>query len=78
MSKMSEMHMEIQDEISAGELSFEQIAKKFGITLEDVDTLFLDMIQNEMDMYGGDTDDGYALASAGFGTDEDYGYYGDE
>jgi hypothetical protein len=25
-----------------------------------------------------DSDDGYALASAGFGTDEDYGYAGDE
>lgn len=25
-----------------------------------------------------DSDDGYALASAGFGTDEDYGYYGEE
>lgn len=25
----------------------------------------------------GDTDDAYALASAGMGTDEDYGYYGD-
>lgn len=25
-----------------------------------------------------DTDDAYALASAGFGTDEDYGSYGDE
>ena len=24
-----------------------------------------------------DSDDGYALASAGFGTDEDYGYYGE-
>lgn len=24
-----------------------------------------------------DSDDGYALASAGFGTDEDYGYFGD-
>ena len=24
------------------------------------------------------TDDGEALASAGFGTDEDYGYYGEE
>jgi hypothetical protein len=27
--------------------------------------------------YDDDSDDGYALASAGFGTDEDYGYYGD-
>ncbi len=26
--------------------------------------------------YDDDTDDGYALASAGFGTDEDYGCYG--
>lgn len=26
--------------------------------------------------YNDDTDDGYALASAGFGTDEDYGCYG--
>ena len=25
-----------------------------------------------------DSDDGYALASAGFGTDEDYGYYGED
>lgn len=25
---------------------------------------------------GGESDDGYALASAGFGTDEDYGCYG--
>jgi len=25
-----------------------------------------------------DGDDAYALASAGWGTDEDYGYYGDE
>lgn len=28
--------------------------------------------------YEGWTDDGDALASAGFGTDEDYGYYGEE
>jgi len=28
--------------------------------------------------YDDSTDDGEALASAGFGTDEDYGYYGDE
>ena len=28
--------------------------------------------------YDDSTDDGEALASAGFGTDEDYGYYGEE
>ena len=28
--------------------------------------------------YDDSTDDGEALASAGFGTDEDYGYYGED
>ncbi len=26
--------------------------------------------------FDGETDDGFALASAGFGTEEDYGYFG--
>jgi hypothetical protein len=30
------------------------------------------------DGYDDESDDGYALASAGYGTDEDYGYYGEE
>ena len=35
--------------------------------------------QDEQDCeYDDSTDDGEALASAGFGTDEDYGYYGEE
>lgn len=41
------------------------------------------LVQHESDDYeptGPDdfSDDGDALASAGFGTDEDYGYYGDD
>ena len=38
-------------------------------------------MMEEDSAYGGDidySDDAYALASAGFGTDEDYGYYGDD
>jgi hypothetical protein len=31
----------------------------------------------DSDEVGGDSDDGFALSSAGFGTDEDYGYFGD-
>jgi hypothetical protein len=34
------------------------------------------MFHGEHDDEGGETDDGYALASAGFGSDEDYGDYG--
>jgi hypothetical protein len=32
----------------------------------------------EPDYCNGMEDDAYALASAGWGTDEDYGYYGDD
>ena len=39
---------------------------------------YLDAEDEEEDVDCDDSDDGYALASAGFGTDEDYGYYGDE
>ena len=34
--------------------------------------------EEDEDMDCDDSDDGYALASAGFGTDEDYGYAGDD
>lgn len=37
-----------------------------------------DILDEEEDMDCDDSDDGYALASAGFGTDEDYGYAGDD
>jgi len=38
----------------------------------------MDMPDAEYDDEGGDTDDSYALASAGHGSDEDYGDYGNE
>jgi hypothetical protein len=44
------------------------------------DGIFVEgLTDSEMDSdeVGGDSDDGYALSSAGFGTDEDYGYFGD-
>ena len=60
----------------------EQIAAEFDITPEEVQTI----LQGEYD--GDSPDEEYddsmdgdhesALASAGWGTDEDYGYYGDE
>ena len=34
--------------------------------------------QEDPDDYDDYEDDAYAMASAGFGTDEDYGYYGDD
>lgn len=43
-------------------------------TFPDGDTFY--SFEYDYDEYEDDTDDGYALASAGWGTDEDYGYNG--
>lgn len=42
----------------------------------DVDLIY--DIMDELEEIDCDTDDGYALASAGFGTDEDYGGCNDD
>jgi hypothetical protein len=41
--------------------------------IEDLEDQFKDLAQGGDEDEGGETDDGYALASAGFGSDEDYG-----
>lgn len=61
---------EIQEDLIAGELSFAQIAAKHGVTVEDVE-----MLNDELnDQYDDsmDGDEASALASAGWGSDEDY------
>lgn len=78
MSRMAELHLMIQEDLAYGYLSFGAIAEKYeqyGITREDVELIHNEMVEQEIDC--DDSDDGYALASAGFGTDEDYGCYGD-
>ena len=72
MGRMRDMIIEIQDDIEVGELSFIEIAAKYSVTLAEVDALAISMLQ-EYDYMDGDN--ASALASAGFGTDEDYGYY---
>jgi hypothetical protein len=44
----------------------------FDNYIEDLEDQFKDMVGGSDDDEGGETDDGYALASAGFGSDEDY------
>ena len=41
--------------------------------IEDIEDQFKDLAQGGDEDEGGETDDNYALASAGFGSDEDYG-----
>ena len=75
MSKMSELAMEIEELYLQGYNEF-TIATMLSIPVELVDNFvasFMDVEYNEsMD---GDFDS--AMASAGHGTDEDYGSYGD-
>ena len=40
MSKMSELAMEIESAIADGILSFDAIAEKFGVTREDVESIY--------------------------------------
>ena len=75
MSKMSELAMEIEELYFQGYNEF-TIATMLSIPVELVDNFvasFMDVEYNEsMD---GDFDS--AMASAGMGTDEDYGSYGE-
>ena len=75
MSKMSELAMEIEQLYTQGYNEF-TIATVLNIPVELVDNFvasFMDVEYNEsMD---GDFDS--AMASAGMGTDEDYGSYGE-
>jgi hypothetical protein len=74
---MTEMVMEIQSDIADGILSFGAIAERYNINREDVELIADEMMEQEYDeSMDGDFDS--AMASAGYGTDEDYGYYGDE
>jgi hypothetical protein len=68
----------IQNEIKLVELSFSEIAEKFNVPYADVNLIAEEMMEQDSynDSMDGDFDS--AMASAGYGTDEDYGYYGDE
>ena len=75
MSKMSELAMEIEELYLQGYNEF-TIATMLNIPVELVDNFvasFMEVEYNE-DM-DGDFDS--AMASAGYGTDEDYGSYGE-
>jgi hypothetical protein len=71
---LNDMMSELQDELSA---------KGMNDVMNDQDKMIEMLMDKLMDEYGGDdsdeggeTDDDYALKSAGFGSDEDYGDFG--
>lgn len=75
MGIFSEIDMQIRDMILDG-YTREEIAKQFPeMKEEEIDSYFDNDVDYD-DSMDGDAES--ALASAGFGTDEDYGYYGEE
>ena len=85
MSRMSDLHLSITQDIEDGELSFAEIAEKYNVPFDWVNSMAIDMAAqgdgDRLDDYYDDSMDGdfdSAMASAGYGTDEDYGYYGED
>ena len=81
MSKFKDMIIDIQEDLQHGQLSFQKIADVYGIPVADVELIAKEMmIQFDDSTYDESLDGDFdsAMASAGFGTDEDYGYFGED
>jgi hypothetical protein len=82
MSKMSDLQISIQEDIQAGRLSFAEIAAKYEVPFDWVDAAAGEVADYDDGIELTDYDDSMdgdfdsAMASAGYGTDEDYGCYG--
>jgi len=81
MSKMKELWSDIVEMLEA-EYTVEEVAAKFCVPLDWVESIKTDLeeeIFSEEETFLSDSEaDANALASMGWGTDEDYGYHGDE
>ena len=78
MGKMSALALDIEESLCAGD-DIGDIAIRYGVSVNDVLNIkehMMDSIDDYNDSMDGDFDS--AMASAGYGTDEDYGYYGDD
>ena len=77
MSYMSNLDFELREAFAKG-LSAEDAAEVAGVPVEMVQAFF-EVLADEQDAEYDDSMDGdfdSAMASAGYGTDEDYGYFG--
>jgi hypothetical protein len=84
MGKMNQIQAEITEMMETGstfEAMVEHLQVAYSFPYEAAENWVLDIeadvIMREEREYHEDSDDGYALASAGYGTDEDYGSYSD-
>jgi len=79
MGKMSELALDIEESLCAGD-DIADIAIRYGVSVNDVLNIKEHMMESIDDYYDDSMDGDFdsAMASAGYGTDEDYGYYGDD
>jgi hypothetical protein len=76
---MSELALDIEESLCAGD-DIADIAIRYGVSVNDVLNIKEHMMESIDDYYDDSMDGDFdsAMASAGYGTDEDYGYYGDD
>ena len=81
MSAFKDIMIDIQETIERGTMTYQQIADMYGIPVKDVMLIAEELMDQFDDSQFDDSMDGdfdSAMASAGMGTDEDYGYFGME
>ena len=84
MSRMSDLHLTLCCAIQDAEYTFAEIAEMYNVPFEWVNQLAIDLaadgVEDRLDDYDDSMDGDFdsAMASAGYGTDEDYGYYGED
>ena len=77
---MTDLQQRIEDMLFDG-LNEVEIAAVLNLSVEEVEAQIALIEEAEYDAYEpdcDDSDDGYALASAGLGMDEDYGFAGED
>jgi len=80
---MSDLHLTLSCAIQDGEYTFAELAEMYNVPFEWVNNLAVELaadgVEDRLDDFDESMDGDFdsAMASAGYGTDEDYGYYGD-
>jgi hypothetical protein len=83
MSRMADLHLNLACAIQDAEYTFAEIAEMYNVPFEWVNNVAIELaadgVDDRLDDYDDSMDGDFdsAMASAGYGTDEDYGYYGD-
>jgi len=80
---MADLHLSLACAIQDAEYTFAEIAEMYNVPFEWVNNVAIELAaqgdDDRLDDYDDSMDGDFdsAMASAGHGTDEDYGYYGD-